>query len=221
MIDQNGPNRTQTDEIASLRRQVRWLQGGMLALFGLGLIAAAPITREVIRTKGIIIEDDQGHDRILIGAPAPGVAGRRKDVTTSMVFRSATGADRVIVGEQPNPVAGGKVYPRISPAWGLTLYNSSGNERGGLANLDIGRSSLSLDRSTADAIGMMVDEKSGFAGLIMNYEGGQIGKYPTAIQMGTVGSKAFIQASNMDGSPAGAMIAGASGRAKLAETAGQ
>lgn len=208
------------NQVAGLRRQVRWLQCGMLIVFAMGMVAAAPITQEVIRTKGLIIVDDQGRDRILIGAPVPKVPGRRDDVTTSMVFRSQTGADRVIVGEGPSPIINGKIYPRMSPGWGVTLYSKAGDERGGLVNMDVGRSALALDRATGDAVGVMVDEGSGWAGLVVNYDGGKLGATPTAIQMGAQGSQSFLQASNFDGSAAGALIAGQAGRARFAETAG-
>ena len=57
---------------------------------------------------------------------------------------------------------GGKVLPRIGSSWGIGLFNSSGDERGGLVNFDQGRSAIALDRASGDGIGMIVDEKQDF-----------------------------------------------------------
>lgn len=62
--------------IAALERQVRWLKGYAAAAtafaLALPLLASrhAPVA-DVLRSKGIIIEDEQGRERILIGAPDP------------------------------------------------------------------------------------------------------------------------------------------------------
>ena len=203
------------DQIAGLRRQMRWLAGGLLGLAAVGLIAAAPMAAGVIRVKGLIIVDDQGRERVLLGAPAPKVAGRREDVTPSLIFRGENGADRLIVGEAPSPIIGGKTFPRIAAAWGMTLFNPNGDERGGMAYLDNGRSVVALDRANAEGVYLTVNEQSGFAGLVTNYASEGTGQYAEAVRLGTKGRIAYLQAMNVDGSPAGALVTGERGNAKL------
>jgi hypothetical protein len=208
-----------SQQVRSLRRQVRVLQVGLLLLASTVLLAAMPAARDVIRAKGLIIVDAQGRERILLGAPVPSVTGRKVAATESLVFRSESGADRVILGESPSPVIGGKVYPRIGAAWGMVLAGPAGDERGGMTYLDSGRVAFALDRPTGDAIGLMVDDKSGFAGMLINYDSGKLGTYTGAFRVGTSGSHVFVEATNIDGSPAGALTAGATGRAVLSDAA--
>ena len=200
-------------EIASLRRQVRLLQVICAGCLGVCLLAAAQPASEVIHAKGIVIEDAGGRPRLLIGAPVPLIQGRRSDVTTSIVVRDSAGHDRVILGEEPNPIVGGKILPRIGSSWGIGLFNSSGDERGGLVNFDQGRSAIALDRASGDGIGMLVDEKENFAGLLMNYDSEKIGIYKSAVQFGTKGRRLTGNISNFNGDPAGSIIAGAGGPA--------
>jgi len=194
----------------------------MVAFVAVGLLAAAPASYDVIRAKGLIIVDDQGRERILMGAPAPPVPGRAKAPTESIVFRSETGADRVILGEQPGPQLAGKLYPRVATGWGMSIATRDGDERGGMTYLDDRGAAISIDRPTGDAVGMMVDEKSGFAGLVVNYDNnGVLHSYPTALRVGTNAAHAFAEVTNRDGTPAGALVAGSGGHARLAEGAAQ
>jgi hypothetical protein len=61
-----------------LQKQIRRLQVcvGFLTMAMVVLIASAFSTAEkhdgVLRARGLIIEDDQGKERILIGSPIPG-----------------------------------------------------------------------------------------------------------------------------------------------------
>ena len=200
-------------ELVSLRRQVRIFQVLCAGCLGAFLLAAVRPASEVIHAKGIVIEDAGGHPRLLMGAPVPLIEGRRSDVTTSIVMRDAAGHDRVIVGEEPNPMIGGKVLPRIGASWGIGLFNSSGDERGGLVNFDQGRSAIALDRASGDGIGLLVDEKENFARLLINYDSGKVGSYKSAVQFGTAGRRLVGNISNFDGGPAGSVTAGAGGPA--------
>src|SRR5580704_9949242 len=84
----------------------------------------------VLRLKGLVIEDEQGRARILIGAPFPVVSERlRKDVSgVDMVFLDEEGHDRFTVGEMM-PAAPG--FHRIGSAYGLNIFDTTGHERGG------------------------------------------------------------------------------------------
>ena len=205
-------------EVVSLRRQVRVLQTLCIGCIGVTLIAATRPADQVLRARGIIIEDESGHPRLLMGAPVPRVADRRSDVTTSIVARDVGGHDRVIFGEQPDPIINGKVMRRIGSSWGMTIYNTAGDERGGFANFDQGRSTVALDRAAGDGIAMMVDEKGDFAGVLLNYNSGKVGSYKPAVQIGTVGSRFIGNISNFDDSTAGSIKAGNDGPAIISRS---
>ena len=76
----------------------------------------------------IDIVDDKGVVRLSIGAPTP------------------------------DPVIGGKAYPRAFPVSGIVLFDDKGNERGGLGVADVPGSApvLALDHDNMDAIGWKV-----------------------------------------------------------------
>jgi hypothetical protein len=156
----------------------------------------------VLHLKGLVIEDQQGRARILLGAPFPAVHDRlRQDTTTTtLLFLDEQGHDRFSIGEIMPAQINGKVPPQFhrigsSSAYGLTIYDPLGNERGGMGFLSNGstvnRASIALDRPDGDAIGMMVDDKTDFAGLAAMYPR-KIGDYATGLLLATQGSKAFI-----------------------------
>lgn len=154
---------------------------------------------KVLRLKGLIIEDSEGRARILLGAPLPEVQERsRKDATgADLVFMDEQGHDRFRVGETLPPVPG---FHRIGSAYGATILDTQGNERGGIGFLsngkNVNRAIIALDRPynpsvSADAWGAIVDDATGFAGSYYLYPPGkdhdQIG-----ISIGTAGEKATI-----------------------------
>ena len=51
---------------------------------------------DVLRTRGLVVEDEKGRDRILIGAPVPQIAGgRRQDSATGLLILDENGAERM------------------------------------------------------------------------------------------------------------------------------
>ena len=98
------------------------------------------------------------------------------------------GQDRVVLGEAPNPVIDGKTYPRIAASYGLTIHDATGQERGGMSFLNNGRGVISLDRANQDAVELIVNDKTGFAGLTMNYER-PFGQYKETVRIGTKGAQ--------------------------------
>lgn len=61
----------------------------------------------------------------------------------------------------PDPVIDGKTYKRAVSPGGMVFYNSDGNEVGGLAlskNDSLSLNAFILDYSTADALGMFIQE---------------------------------------------------------------
>lgn len=200
-------------DLVALQRQVTRLRAGLLVT-GLLLAALAVAwwltrsrndTGKLIRTQGIVIVDAQGHDRILIGAPVPASASRTRkdDASDGIVFLGATGADRLALGQMPSPVINGKTYPRIGDGdnYGTALYDKQGNERGGMAFLGMGRVVIGLDRAAplSDAIGLMVDDKDGFAGMIVNYADGKV--QAPAFELGTTAKEVHMQFYGKDNLP--------------------
>lgn len=196
-------------DIEQLKRHVRHLRVGMMTMAAL-LIVGAVARPEALRIHRLVVVDDAGHDRIVLDASG-------HDARPTINFHAADGAKRLSLGEAPDPVINGEARARIAPAWGLLIHDPHGQERGGFSYLDNGRSVISLDRAQGEGVYLTVNEKSGFAGMVANYDTGRAGKYAEALRIGTLGDKAFAQAANRDGSPAGAVLAAGSGRARLAD----
>ncbi len=177
-------------------RYLCWLQTFILAAVGL----SATLTRRVeaqnsprvLRTHAIVIEDDQGRARLILGAPLPEVQGRKRQgsLTDSIVFLDEQGNDRLTLGEGPNPQAQGKILHRIATFFGVLIHDDKGNERGGYGWLSNRRAVLTLDRPGLDAWAAVVDDKTGFAGMRVEYAP-EIANDKTGIEIGTQGNRAF------------------------------
>lgn len=185
-----------TASIERLERQVRRQRWALTAVGliggGMFMAAAAPAIPDVIQAHAIRIVDASGKPRILIGAPTPGEGRKRQDAqTASIVVLGPDGSDRLVLGEEPGAMIGGKVYPRIHGGYGLLLHNAAGDERGSVSYLDNGRGIISLDRPGGDAVEMVTNEESGFAGLTVNYAS-TLGRYAEGIRIGTKNDTAWI-----------------------------
>jgi hypothetical protein len=130
-----------------LQRQLRLFQTISLValdIIAVGLYLALRHQRHgeqsntVLRVHGLVIEDEKGRERILIGAPVPRVAGRkRQDDATGLLILSENGLDRVaLAAPTPNPQTNGHVGERVGAAAGLIVDDPDGNERGGFGVLD-------------------------------------------------------------------------------------
>lgn len=186
---------TVEQEIQALAASVRRLKKVVL-LMGAALVAlpvAAFTVRdaEIIRVKGIIVEDAEGRARILIGAPAPQVEervrtnperaraawgesaqgrnfhwARLRNDAVGMLILDENGHDSVALGSPvPDPLNG----RRIAPSNGLSFANGQGVERGGMGymyNADNGvdRTTLGLDSASGEGVGLIAD-KDGTNGL--------------------------------------------------------
>lgn len=192
-----------------LQRQVDRLRAGLIIT--LLLLAALAVTLflhrpgNIIRTQGIVIADAQGNDRMLIGAPVPASTDRTRkdDASDGIIFLGKTGADRLALGQLPTLHINGKTYKRRGDDdnYGMTLYDTKGNERGGMAFMGTGRVGIALDRATPpyEAIGLMVDDKENFAGMYINY--GDPKARDSALELGTDADSGHIQLNGKDGLP--------------------
>jgi hypothetical protein len=102
------------------RMQLLWCATMLASLSALGWAClGSRSSPEVIRVRGIVVEDVQGKPRLLLGAPIPEVAERvRKDAASGLVVLDAAGVERLQIGNVGGPMMGGKVQPRIADAVG-------------------------------------------------------------------------------------------------------
>lgn len=124
---------------------------------------------DVLRLKGLIIEDAQGRPRILLGAPTPTIAGRvRNEPVDGFVLLGPNAKDRIVISYPGyEPQVQGKIGRRTValPSAGLVLNDSAGNERAGFGVSDDGsRVTLGLDYADRDALGLIVSP--GFSGFV-------------------------------------------------------
>lgn len=189
---------------------------GLLVVAMIVIMANSSIQRvkaaenvKVLHLRGLVIEDAQGRARILLGAPFPTVHDRRRQdaTTTAMLFLDEKGRDRFSIGEKMPAQLNGKVSPqfhRIGAGYGLTIYDSAGNERGGMGFISNGsrvsRAVIALDRPGQDAWGAMVDDKTGFAGTVSIYPRGT-GHGASGVVIGTQGKKAYITVKDLNDMP--------------------
>ncbi len=171
----------------------------------------------VLHLKGLVIEDGQGRARILLGAPFPAVPDRvrQDDTTTAMLFLDEQGHDRFSIGEKMTPQIDGAVptnFHKPGTGYGLTLFDQLGDERGSMGFLSNGstvsRAVFSLDRPKGDAIGAIVDDTSGYAGLVAMYPPRAIGVEATAILLGTQGNKGYLSMQDTRNLPSASLSVG-------------
>lgn len=153
-------------QIVRLQKQIKRLQIciAFLAIAILVLIASAFDSAEnhsqVLRARGLVIEDDEGRERILIGAPIPEAKNRvRTDFDkvkrawanqfpsqftdwyktyqnhmNGILILDGNGFDRVALGDPvPDPNSG----KRIAPSSGLVINDEQGFERSGYGLLNV------------------------------------------------------------------------------------
>lgn len=157
---------------------------------------------DIIRAKGIVIEDAKGKDRILIGAPIPHSKDRVRTDTTmvrkhwasqfddpnqymgwykkyknssnGIVFMNEEGFDEVLVGEK---LADPNVGVRMFEMSGILFNNKKGWERGGAGvnTLENGktRQGVGFDDDSGEAMHMMTFE-DGSKALVIGDENGSL-----------------------------------------------
>ena len=148
-------------EIQNLKQQLRWVKGSLylvLTVFGLVLFSSsAPSEKDVLRVKGLVILDDNGRERMLIGYPIPDSKQRFRDnpekviqewsaerggaefaeryknefynKAEGIVFLNEEGYDRMALGTKiPDPSAGVRQFESA----GFAIFDEKGHEYAGL-----------------------------------------------------------------------------------------
>ena len=206
------------DELLKLRKQMSWLRcyvtisSTAIAVFIFSAFTNREKNIDIIRAKGIIIEDSAGKDRILIGAPIPLSKNRvRTDTamvrkywagtyknadqfmqwyksyyhgTVGMVVMNENGFDRVLMGDKLADPNSGK---RMFEAAGISWNDREGWERGGAG---VNTTKEGKARSV-----MGVDNQNGEAAHIIALEDGT-----NAIAIGGEDGLLLIGFSKKDGS---------------------
>jgi len=155
-------------EIIRLQKQIKRLEV-CVALLGIAVLAltatafdAAESHNQVLRARGLIIEDNEGRERILIGSPIPTAKNRvrtdlervkgtwakrfpssEKYIETYKTYQNemsgillldSNGFDRLALGDPvPDPNTG----RRIAPSSGLVINDEEGFERTGYGLLNV------------------------------------------------------------------------------------
>jgi len=195
-------------EIKLLQKQVKRLQAGLLCTTFLFLafffvaFTGRVSSFDVIRARGIIIEDSAGRDRILIGAPIPASPHRvRTDTakvrahwakkygnpdqymkwykdyrhsTNGMVVMNEDGFDRVLVGDK---LADPNIGKRMFEIAGMLWNDREGWEKGG-AGVNTtkdgqSRSIVGVDDNDGEAVHIVALE-DGTKGLMIGGNSGQL-----------------------------------------------
>lgn len=190
------------------RRQLLWLRIHALAsTVAIVLLAVQALGRvrageEVLRARGLVIVDSNGHDRILLGSPVPASRDRmRTDLERvraewapklggdaymqryatyrneagGILFLDEHGYDRLVLGDgQPDPNTG----RREVQATGLTFNDDRGFEVGGIgvSRTEAGKTRVVMgfdDAEAGEALHLFVLE-DGTKGVRVGYAGGQM-----------------------------------------------
>jgi hypothetical protein len=161
--------------IERLERNIRSLRTAVLLLVLIIIVGSSVAMLlngkgNILRIQGLIVEDAEGDPRILIGAPFPEVKEReRKDRTAGILILDEKGKDRLSIGSPtPNPQIKGTVVKRMSPATGIQINDSNGNERSGYGILDSGSVVLGMDYESGEGLGLFISKELGYAGVLIN-----------------------------------------------------
>ena len=127
---------------------------------------------DVLRVKGLIVEDSLDRARIVIGAPMPLDDTEANAGGEGIAILSPEGRFRVAIGAPtPSPVIAGEVAERgPGDSAGMIIYDGDGDERGGMGTFADGRANVCLDYADGrrEAVCMFVYPNDQFAGVVVN-----------------------------------------------------
>jgi len=205
----------------SLRRHRHFAMGGLLVGLVLSAGAWAAGRGEVMRVRGLVVEDSLGRARILLGAPLTLLGRRGAEAGVGVAVLSPEGKLRAVLGAPtPSPQIDGKVMARAGGdagggAGGLTIYDTAGNERGGMSAFPDGRANSCLDyaRGVKEAACLVVYPNDEYGGLLVNGTPGQ--SYERASLIIGRSGLAQLKVSAIDGEERAILRTIGSGQAQL------
>jgi hypothetical protein len=119
---------------------------------------------ELIRTRGLILQDENGRDVMLMGYPVPYSKQRKRtDGLEGLLWMDVHGNDRLFMGSQGSLQVNGELYSRIDAGWGFLVNDQLGNERGGFGILDsLNSMVLGLNYPAGEGIVMVTEPDHAF-----------------------------------------------------------
>ena len=175
----------------------------LLLLLGASAIAVATAhtpSYDVIRAKGLVVEDSQGNPRIIIGASLKNVHGRaRTDDIEGIVYLDQDGTERITFGKLPDPMTPSGIQPRRVGGAGILIHDKEGIERGGYSVLDDASALLTLDWPKTGE-GVALSSRPAFSGIGLFYRS-DVGLYRDSIGMFTTAKddRAFLKITDTAG----------------------
>jgi hypothetical protein len=142
-----------------------------LTLLALAVTAFARTPADVLRVRGLIVEDSTGAPRVVIGAPLTLAGYKSAQAGAGVAVLSSTGALQAAMGAPtPAPRIDGKVVKRIGDGAGFVIADGAGNERGGMAVFPDGRANVCLDyaKGVKEAACLVVNGGDAYSGLVVN-----------------------------------------------------
>ncbi len=132
------------EEVRRLRQTVRIGGGCLVGLFGLLLAATTALPQnENLRVRSLTVVDEQGIERVIIGAPVP------------------------------DPMSRGTRQPRAGAISGIILNGPDGNERGGYGTTDTGGEALlTLDGANGGEVFKVVANPDAGASMFVMHRNG-------------------------------------------------
>jgi hypothetical protein len=98
--------RNQVDALQRQLLRIRRLMGILAGLVGVatvGIWMACAREPAILRARGLVIEDERGRDRVVLGAPVPDpTAGKRMSPSVGLVINDEQGNERFGVGLDAN-----------------------------------------------------------------------------------------------------------------------
>lgn len=196
--------------VEALEHRLRRSRRLTFAAFALAGLAACIGTTErlnaeaeaadVLHLRGLVIEDAAGRPRIVMGAPAPQLVGRRrKDELMGIAYLGENGADRLTFGQKPDPMTTEGIKERRTGGTGILIHDRNGAERGGYGVLDDGSAVLTLDWPHGGE-GWSALSSADFTGTAVWYRS-PLGVYREAITIGAIPDRnaAFLKWSDPGG----------------------
>jgi len=156
-----------------VERRVLLLGGIILVLATALLVGAASPAPDVLRVRGLVVVDQQGLERIVLGAPMQAASSDPKLAgAVGLAVLDAKGHLNVAIGANNPLIMDGKASDsRIAAPAGLTIYDPrNGNERGGMAAFSDGRANVCLDygKRSKEAVCMSVAPGDQYAAVMLN-----------------------------------------------------
>jgi len=140
----------------------------MLAYQYLSVQRKRSVSADLVRTRSLILVDNEGMDAVLMGYPVPSSEKRiRNEPMDGILMLDRNGNDRIFMGRTESLQKKGELYNRIDAGWGYLVNDRDGNERGNLSILD-SLNSMVLGLNYPVGEGIMLVSQPGSSFMVIN-----------------------------------------------------